>query len=493
MEIKKLYIDGAWVEGSEGKTFSSINPANGEKIAEVCQASVEDAKKAIAAAKKSFYVTREWRDMDAQARGDILLKVADELEAQKAEIAGLETMDMGKPLRESEADVDDAVHCFRYYAPLIRPPQGGCYDVNSGFGEMHSYTVHEPVGVCAEITPWNYPLLMGVWKLAPSLAAGNSVVFKPSTVCVLSSIRLFEIFEKCGIPKGAANLIMGPGESIGNELAGSPDVDMITFTGSTAVGQNIMRQAAANVKKIGLELGGKSPNIVFADADIDGAVEWAMLGIFLNQGEICSAGSRILVEESVHDEFVKRLVKKANAMTIGDPLQNPDMGAMVSESHMNKVLEYIEKGKSEGAVLACGGERYTEGECAKGFFIRPTVFDACTDDMTIVKEEIFGPVVTVQTFKSEQEAIDMANNTIYGLAGAVFTSDSARSLRVIKEIRAGITWINCYNPCFTEAPWGGYKMSGIGRELGTHGLEEYQEVKQININLHPGTVGWYEN
>lgn len=365
--------------------------------------------------------------------------------------------------------------------------------MNSGFGEMHSYTVHEPVGVCAEITPWNYPLLMGVWKLAPSLAAGNSVVFKPSTVCVLSSIRLFEIFEKCGIPKGTANLIMGPGESIGNELAGSPDVDMITFTGSTAVGQNIMRQAAANVKKIGLELGGKSPNIVFADADIDGAVEWAMLGIFLNQGEICSAGSRILVEESVHDEFVKRLVKKANAMTIGDPLQNPDMGAMVSESHMNKVLEYIEKGKSEGAVLACGGERYTEGECAKGFFIRPTVFDACTDDMTIVKEEIFGPVVTVQTFKSEQEAIDMANNTIYGLAGAVFTSDSARSLRVIKEIRAGITWINCYNPCFTEAPWGGYKMSGIGRELGTHGLEEYQEVKQININLHPGTVGWYEN
>lgn len=493
MEIKKLYIDGAWVEGSEGKTFSSINPANGEKIAEVCQASVEDAKKAIAAAKKSFYVTREWRDMDAQARGDILLKVADELEAQKAEIAGLETMDMGKPLRESEADVDDAVHCFRYYAHLIRTPQGGCYDVNSGFGEMHSYTVHEPVGVCAEITPWNYPLLMGVWKLAPSLAAGNSVVFKPSTVCVLSSIRLFEIFEKCGIPKGAANLIMGPGESIGNELAGSPDVDMITFTGSTAVGQNIMRQAAANVKKIGLELGGKSPNIVFADADIDGAVEWAMLGIFLNQGEICSAGSRILVEESVHDEFVKRLVRKANAMTIGDPLQNPDMGAMVSESHMNKVLEYIEKGKSEGAVLACGGERYTEGECAKGFFIRPTVFDACTDDMTIVKEEIFGPVVTVQTFKSEQEAIDMANNTIYGLAGAVFTSDSARSLRVIKEIRAGITWINCYNPCFTEAPWGGYKMSGIGRELGTHGLEEYQEVKQININLHPGTVGWYEN
>ena len=493
MEIKKLYIDGEWVTGCEGKTFLSKNPANGEILAEISEASVEDAKKAIAAAKKSFYETREWRDMDSQARADILLKVADLLEERKDEVAKIETLDMGKPLRESEADVDDAIHCFRYYANLIRTPHGGAYDVNSGFGEMHSYTIHEPVGVCAEITPWNYPLLMGVWKLAPSLAAGNSVVFKPATVCVLSSIMMFEIFEEAGIPKGAANLIMGAGSVIGNELASSKDVDMITFTGSTVVGQSIMRQAATNVKKIGLELGGKSPNVIFADSDIDGAVEWAMIGIFLNQGEICSAGSRILVEESIHDEFVAKLVKKANAMTIGDPMNNPDMGAIVSESQMNTVLDYIRIGKEEGAVVACGGERYTEGECAKGYFIRPTVFDQCTDDMTIVKEEIFGPVVTVQTFKTEQEAIDMANNTPYGLAGAVFTADGSRALRVIKEIRAGITWINCYNPCFTEAPWGGYKMSGIGRELGIHGLEEYQEVKQININLNPGIVGWYEN
>ena len=493
MELKKLYIDGEWVEGSEGKTFLSVNPYNQETLAEVCEASVEDARKAIAAAKKSFYVTRDWRDMDAQARGNILLKVADLLEEEKAEIAKIETMDMGKPYRESEADVDDAIHCFRYYAGLIRAPHGGCYDVNSGFGQMHSYTVHEPVGVCAEITPWNYPLLMAAWKLAPSLAAGNSVVFKPSTLCVLSCIRLFELFEKAGIPKGAANLVMGPGGVIGDELASNKDVDMVTFTGSTVVGQSIMRQAASNVKKVGLELGGKSPNVIFADTDIDGAVEWAMLGIFLNQGEICSAGSRILVEESIHDEFVDKLVKKANAMTIGDPLLNPDMGAIVSESQMNKVLDYIQKGKEEGAVAVCGGERYTEGECAKGFFVRPTVFDHCTDDMTIVKEEIFGPVVTVQTFKTEQEAIDMANNTAYGLAGAVFTSDVTRAMRVIKEIRAGITWINCYNPTFTEAPWGGYKMSGIGRELGVHGLEEYQEIKQININLQPGIVGWYEH
>ena len=493
MEAKKMYINGVWTEGTSGRTYQSVNPSNGRVLAEIWESSTEDAKAAVAAAKHSFYVDRTWRDMDSQARGDIILKIADGIDSRRDEIARTETMDMGKPLRESEADVDDAIHCFRYYASLIKTPHGGCYDVNTGFGEMHSYTVHEPVGVCAEITPWNYPLLMGVWKLAPSLAAGNSVVFKPASCCVLSSIILFEIFEEAGLPAGAANLLLGPGETIGNELAANPDVDIITFTGSTVVGQSIMRQAAGNLKKIGLELGGKSPNIIFADADLEGAVEWAMIGIFLNQGEICSAGSRILVEESIHDKFVKRLAERAEAITIGDPLENPDMGAIVSKAQMEKILYYIEKGKAEGAELICGGSRYTEGTCADGYFIRPTIFDKCTDDMAIVKDEIFGPVVTVQTFKTEEQAINMANNTRYGLAGAVFTADGARALRVIKEVRAGITWINCYNPCFNEAPWGGYKMSGIGRELGVHGLEEYQEIKQININLHPGIVGWYEH
>lgn len=493
MELKKMFIDGEWVIGSHGGTSKSINPTDGSVLAEVTEGTVEDVRKAVAAAKKSFYQTREWRDMDSQARGDMLLKIADAMEAEKDELARLDTLDHGKPLREAECDVDDAIHNFRYYASLIKAPCGGVYEVNEGFGKMHSYTIHEPVGVCALITPWNYPLLMGVWKLAPALAAGNSVVFKPSSNCVLSSVKLFEIFEKVGMPKGSVNLVLGPGSTIGNELAENMDVDMITFTGSTAVGQGIMRAAAGNVKKIGLELGGKSPNVIFADADLDGAVEWAMIGVFLNQGEICSAGSRIIIEESIKDEFVKRLAKKANAITIGNPLENPDMGPLVSESHMNKVLGYIESGIKEGATLVCGGERYTEGECAKGYFVRPTVFDDCTDDMTIVKEEIFGPVVTVQTFRTEQEAINMANNTEYGLAGAVFTSDGARALRVIKEIRAGITWINCYNPCFNEAPWGGYKKSGIGRELGVHGLEEYQEIKQININLNPGVLGWYEH
>ena len=493
MKLQKMFIDGEWVEGSTGEKKPTINPANGEVLAEVTQGTTEDVKKAIAAAKKSFYVTREWRDMDAQTRSDYLLRIADEIEKEKDEFARLDTLDHGKALREAECDVDDAIHNFRYYAGLIRAPYGGHYDVNEGFGKMHSYTVHEPVGVCALITPWNYPLLMAVWKLAPSLAAGNSVILKPSSNCVLSCVKLFEIFEKVGMPKGSVNLLLGPGSSIGNALAEDQDVDMVAFTGSTEVGQSIMRAAAGNVKKIGLELGGKSPNIIFADSDLEGAVEWAMLGIFLNQGEICSAGSRILVEESIKDQFVARLAERANAITIGNPLENPDMGPLVSESHMNKVLSYIQSGIDEGATLVCGGTRYTEGECAKGFYVRPTVFADCTDDMKIVKEEIFGPVVTVQTFRTEEEAIAMANNTEYGLAGAVFTADGARALRVIKEIRAGITWINCYNPCFSEAPWGGYKKSGIGRELGVHGLEEYQEIKQININLNPGTVGWYEH
>lgn len=493
MELMKMFINGQWVEGSEGKCMDSINPADGSVLAQVAEGTVEDVQKAVAAAVESFYKTRQWRDMDSQSRADMLLKIADAIEEQKEEFARLESLDNGKPLRESECDVDDAIHTFRYYAGLIKAPYGGVYDVNEGFGKMHSYTIHEPVGVCALITPWNYPLLMGVWKLAPALAAGNSVIFKPSSNCVLSSVKLFEIFEKVGMPKGSVNLVLGPGGTIGNELAENTDVDMITFTGSTGVGQSIMRAAAGNVKKIGLELGGKSPNVIFADADLDGAVEWAMIGIFLNQGEICSAGSRIIIEESIKDEFIKRLSDRANAITIGNPLDNPDMGPLVSESHMNRVLGYIESGIKEGAVLVCGGERYTEGECRKGFFVRPTIFADCTDDMTIVKEEIFGPVVTVQTFKTEQEAVEMANNTEYGLAGAVFTADGARALRVIKEIRAGITWINCYNPCFNEAPWGGYKKSGIGRELGIHGLEEYQEIKQININLNPGIVGWYEH
>lgn len=493
MEIKKTYIDGSWEDGTSGKMLDIINPATGEIIAQVHESSIKDTKRAILAAKKSFYETREWRDMDSQTRGDILLKIADLIEKNLDELARLDSIDNGKPFREAQGDVDDGLHAFRYYASLIKAPYGGVYDVNRNFGEMHSYTVHEPVGVCAQITPWNYPFLMAIWKLAPALAAGNSIVFKPSSETVLSAIKLFELFEEAGLPKGCVNLVIGPGSTVGDLLASSFDVDMVTFTGSTAVGQSIMRAAAINVKKIGLELGGKSPNVIFADADFEGAIEWAMIGVFFNQGEVCSAGSRIIIESSIKDKFVKRLAERANAMTLGNPMDNPDMGPLISKSHMEKVLNYIEIGKREGATLVCGGYRFEEGECKNGFFVRPAIFDNCTSEMTIVKEEIFGPVVTIQTFETQEEAIALANDTPYGLAGAVFTSDAARAIHVIKEIRAGITWINCYNPTFNEAPWGGYKMSGIGRELGIHGLEEYQEVKQINMNLTPGIVGWYEH
>lgn len=493
MQVCKNFIDGEWVESISGRFADTLNPANGSVLAKMTVSGPEDVDLAAAAAKRSFYETREWRDMDSQTRGDFILKLADMMDAARDELARLDAVDMGKPLREAEGDVDDAIHCFRYYAGLIKAPYGGVYDVNAGFGKMHSYTVHEPVGVCGLITPWNYPLLMGAWKMAPALAAGNSIVFKPSSNCVLSSVKMFEIFEAAGMPKGSVNLVLGPGESVGSAIASHPDISMVTFTGSTAAGQSIMTAAAGNVKKIGLELGGKSPNVIFADADLEGAVEWAMIGIFFNQGEVCSAGSRIIVEESIHDAFVARLAERANAITIGDPLENPDMGPLVSEEQLSKVLRYIQKGIDEGAELVCGGERYTEGACAKGYFVKPTIFDHCTPDMTIVREEIFGPVVTVQTFKTEEEAVALANDTEYGLAGAVFTNDLTRAMRVIKEIRAGITWINCYNPTFNEAPWGGYKKSGIGRELGIHGLEEYQEIKQININLTPGVVGWYEH
>ena len=366
MELQKMFIDGSWVEGSGGKSAPTYNPANGEILAMMTEGTEEDVKKAVAAAKKSFYETREWRDMDAQVRSDMILKIADAIEAEKDVFAKLDCLDLGKPLREAEADVDDAIHCFRYYAGAMKTPCGGYYEVNEGFGKMHTYTIHEPVGVCGLITPWNYPLLMGVWKLAPALAAGNSVVFKPSSNCVLSSVHLFEIFEKVGLPKGCANLVLGPGSVVGNTLAGSEDVDMITFTGSTEVGQSIMRAAAGNIKKIGLELGGKSPNVIFADADLDGAVEWAMIGIFLNQGEVCAAGSRIIIEKSIKDRFLEKLIKKTKAMTIGDPMKNPDIGPLVTEGHMKKVLDYIDKGVAEGAKLVCGGKRYTEGECANG-------------------------------------------------------------------------------------------------------------------------------
>ncbi|MBP1736795.1 MAG: aldehyde dehydrogenase family protein [Oscillospiraceae bacterium] len=493
MELKKNYIDGAWAESVTGRTQEVINPATGEIIALTADSSEEDTNRAIASAKRSFYVTREWRNLNGQARADMLLNIAALMDQKRALLAQTDTLDNGKPLREAEGDVDDAIHCFRYYAGLVTAPSGVTYDVNDGFGPMHSYTVAEPVGVCGQITPWNYPLLMSTWKLAPALAAGNSVVFKPSSNCPLSTVMLFEIFHEAGMPAGSVNLVLGSGGAVGHTIASSMDVDMVTFTGSTKVGQSIAADAVKNLKKVGLELGGKSPNIIFDDCDLDGAVEWAMIGTFFNQGQVCSACARIYVQDTIHDAFVEKLKAKTEAMTIGNGLSNPDIGPLVSKDQMEKVLGYVEKGKAEGATLVTGGCRYTEGECAGGFFVKPTIFDNCTQNMTIVREEIFGPVACIVPFHTEAEAVEMANDTEYGLAGTVCTKDGAKAIRVMKEIRAGILWINCCQPTFNQAPWGGYKMSGIGRELSVHGLEEYQEVKQVNIALETGPIGWYEH
>ncbi|GAB1800598.1 aldehyde dehydrogenase family protein [Priestia megaterium] len=483
-----MYINGEWKKAE--KQRPTVNPATGEVIGYAAEGSIEDMKTAITAAREAFD-SGIWSETSASERAAILFKIADKLEEAKEELAALETMDNGKPYREAEADVEDAAACFRYYAGLITKPDGQTYSVPAPIQAM---VIKEPIGVCGLIVPWNYPLLMSVWKIAPALAAGNTIVFKPSEVTPVTPTKLFEILESVGLPKGVANLVMGAGDTVGNTLIQDKRVDKISFTGGTVTGKHIMRQAAENVTKVSLELGGKSPNIIFADADFETAVDYALFGIFAGSGQICAAGSRILVEESIAEKFIERFAERAQKIKVGNGMnQEIEMGPLVSEEHMKKVLKYIEIGKQEGARLVCGGNRITSSGLGKGFFVEPTVFSNVTSNMKIVQDEIFGPVVVIQTFKDEKEAIKLANDTEYGLAGSVFTNDGAKALRVIKKLRAGITWVNTYHFTFNEAPWGGYKQSGIGRGLGTFGLEEFQEVKQININLQVEPIGWFKN
>jgi len=483
-----MYINGEWRKAE--KQRPTVNPATGEVIGYAAEGSAEDMKAAIEAAREAFD-SGIWSETSASERAAILFKIADKLEEAKEELAALETMDNGKPYREAEADVEDAAACFRYYAGLITKPDGQTYSVPA---PMQAMVIKEPIGVCGLIVPWNYPLLMSVWKIAPALAAGNTIVFKPSEVTPVTPTKLFEILESVGMPKGVANLVMGAGDTVGNTLIQDKRVDKISFTGGTVTGKHIMRQAAENVTKVSLELGGKSPNIIFADADFETAVDYALFGIFAGSGQICAAGSRILVEESIAERFIERFAERAQKIKVGNGMdQEIEMGPLVSEEHMKKVLKYIEIGKQEGARLVCGGNRITSSGLEKGFFVEPTVFSSVTSNMKIVQDEIFGPVVVIQTFKDEKEAIKLANDTEYGLAGSVFTNDGAKALRVIKKLRAGITWVNTYHFTFNEAPWGGYKQSGIGRGLGTFGLEEFQEVKQININLQVEPIGWFKN
>jgi betaine-aldehyde dehydrogenase len=485
-----MYINGEWRESGNKEKRDIFNPATGEVIAHAAEGTVEDARDAIEAARAAFN-SGIWSDMPAAERAAYLYKVADKIDDSAEELARLETMDNGKPLREARYDVADASACFRYYAGLITKPDGVTYPLSD---PVQALVVREPVGVCGLIVPWNYPLLLSVWKLAPALAAGNTVVYKPSEVTPLTPTKLFEIFEEVELPKGTANMVMGSGPTVGNEIAEHHDVDLVSFTGGTKTGKHIMRAAAENMKKISLELGGKSPNIIFADADFETAVDYALFGIYAGSGQVCAAGSRILVEESIYDKFVSRFAERANQIKVGPGEdEKTEMGPVVSKEHMERVLSYIEIGKEEGARPLCGGSRLTKDGLGKGYFIEPTVFVDVNPSMRIVQEEIFGPVVVIEKFKDEKEAVELANCTDYGLAGAVFTVDGAKALRVTKKIRAGITWINTFHNTYNEAPWGGYKQSGIGRALGTYGLDVFQEIKQININLQVEPIGWFSN
>lgn len=487
----RMYINGEWKDSSNKAVRDIINPANGEVIAQAAEGTIEDAEAAIQAARKAFD-SGIWSELTAAERAKYLYQIADKLEEQFEELVDLEVLDNGKTRGEAEFDMEDAVACFRYYAGLITTPGGETFEVPDP--DIQSMVVREPVGVAGLVVPWNFPMLMSVWKIAPALAAGNTIVFKPAEITPVTAIKVFEIMEEVGIPAGVANMILGEGGVIGQAIAESHDVDAISFTGSTQTGRKIMQAATGNLKKISLELGGKSPNMIFDDVDLEIAVDQALFGIFFGAGQVCSAGSRILVQEGIYDQFVDRFVERAKNIKVGPGNEEGvEMGPIVSERQMKNILSYIKIGQEEGAVLRAGGNRIMNRGMDKGFFIEPTVFTDVKQNMRIVQEEIFGPVVTIQKFKDEKEALELANGVDYGLAGGVFTSDGARALRVIKKLRAGITWINTYHPTFVEAPWGGYKQSGIGRSLGTYGLEDFQEVKQINNNMNPGMAGWFKS
>jgi betaine-aldehyde dehydrogenase len=485
----KMFINGEWVSSTSGEKRDVLNPATGEVIATAAEGTQKDVDAAVEAAKYAFY-EGGWWGTPAVERARLLFKIADKLEEKAEELAALETLDNGKPLREARFDIDDAAACFRYYAGLATKPTGQTYEVPDG---QQAMVIREPIGVCGQIIPWNFPLLMSGWNLAPALAAGNSVVFNPSEVTPVTAVKLFEILEEVGVPKGVANLVLGAGPVVGQAIAEHEEIDKVAFTGGTATGRKIMEASLGNLKKVTLELGGKSPNIVFADSDFETAVDYALFGIFCNQGQVCSAGSRLLLEESIYDQFIASLTAKAKQIKVGSGSdEKTHMGPVVSEAHMNKILSYIEIGKEEGAKLIVGGNRIKGEGLENGYFIEPTIFVDTTPEMRIVQEEIFGPVLVVQKFKDEAEALRLANDTKYGLAGAVFTNDIAKAYRVIKKVRAGITWINSYHPTYNEAPWGGFKQSGNGRELGTFGYEAYTEVKQINNNLDIQPTGWFD-
>jgi len=482
----KLFIDGKWVGGKEGKTFDSYCPANGELLSKCAIAEKEDVDLAVKAAWKAF---ESWKDTSAEARSGMLLRIADMLEKEKEKFAMIETMDNGKPIRETmSVDLPLAIDHFRYFAGVIRAEEGEVAMIDK---DTMSIILREPIGVVGQIIPWNFPLLMAAWKLAPAIAAGDAVVIKPSSFTSLSILEFTKILEKV-IPPGVVNVITGPGSTTGNYLLQHPELRKLAFTGSTDVGYIVADYAAKKLIPSTLELGGKSANIFFPDCPWEKAVEGAVIGILLNQGQVCCAGSRAFVHEDIHKRFVGDLKEAFDKVKVGMPWEKDTiMGPLVSEAQMNKVLGYIEVGKKEGAKLVYGGHRITDKGLEKGFFVKPTIFAGVNNRMRIAQEEIFGPVLSVIKFKEESEVIRMANDTEYGLAGAVWTKDINRALRVARAIEAGRIWVNNYNNLPAHAPFGGYKKSGIGRETHKMMLDHYTQKKNIYIHLGEERTGLY--
>src|SRR5699024_2588600 len=426
---KKQFINGQWVDARSQTTREIINPFNQEVVARVPESDEKDAQDAIRAAKEAFF-NGEWSATSATERGQIVHKIADLIERDLEELAELETLDTGKTLEESRWDMEDIAGVFRYYAELADKDGGEIID--SPIPHTHSKIVREPVGVCAQITPWNYPLLQASWKLAPALAAGNTLIMKPSEITPLTTIKTFELMEEAGLPKGVVNLVLGPGHTVGEELSAHSDVDLVSFTGGLETGKQIMKSASTNMKKIALELGGKNPNIIFADADFDTAVDQALNAVFFHAGQICSAGTRLIVEEKIHDQFVEALVERVKNMKLGSGFDKAtQMGPLISKQHLNKASQYVEAGKEEGANVVIGGKRPDQDELKNGFFYLPTILTNCTTDMSVVQDEGFGPVMTVETFTTEEEAIRLANDSIYGLSGGVWTTDLAKAERCV--------------------------------------------------------------
>ena len=480
VEPGKLLINNEWSAAASGKTFSTINPATGEALTDIASADAADVARAVAAARAAMEPNSAWQKMAASERGRLLWKLADLMERSIEELAELETLDNGKPIFESRyVDMPMAIDVMRYYAGWATKIQGETVNTQSN---AFTFTLREPVGVVGAIVPWNFPLLLTTWKLGPALACGNAVVLKPAEQTPLSALKLGQLAVEAGCPAGVVNIVTG-GPETGAALVRHPGVDKIAFTGSTSVGKEIMRSAADTLKRVTLELGGKSPNIVFADSDLDAAVKGAVNGIFYGKGEVCNAGSRLFIESKIKDEFLGKVVERAKKLKPGDPLDpKTRLGAIASQQQMEQVLRYIEKGKSEGAELAAGGNRVAV-DGSKGFFVEPTVFTGVHNDMAIAQEEIFGPVLAAMSFDDLDQVAALANANPYGLAAGIWTNDIRKAHNLARRLKAGTVWINTYGPMDASMPFGGFKQSGFGRELGMHAIEHYTELKSVWMSL----------